>query len=403
MKLVFVIALFVISFESMSRPQYAVRRKINDCTACHFNPSGGGARNLFGKTVGSRNHKMGKLSKQDLFSIDYRAVSINTAKAKNDNPNGSGIMTSNATAALPVAQEDDGSEVHAVASYDFGGFGSAARETYAKFTTTSNGGIVPKSVLVGRFNIPFGLLTDEHRTYTKKQTNTSINVFEMGAMISGNPHYAFHYDLAMVEGYQKNAGYPSAGNDYGVVLNLRYNFNNSPVFVGASGLYNKGQVNSTTGEIRDEDPWAAALYAAVSLDHITNKKLKGSFITEVVLAHHFNRPEFNSGLSYFVNKTDSATYYAEIQDKHSLGLMARLDLDITEKWSLFYKVDSFAPDEEHLKDQFLLSTIGAKYWYNSNVDIDVRYEKTEIKREGIEETKVSASKDKFLIIGRIWI
>jgi hypothetical protein len=171
-----------------------------------------------------------------------------------------------------------------------------------------------------------------------------------------------------------------------------------------SGLYNKGQINNETpAEIREEDPWAASLYSAVSLDHLTNRFLKGSFLAEVVVAHHFNRSVFNKNIGYFVDAAKSSTYNDEIQDKHSIGAMMRLDLDLSNKWSVFYKIDAFAPDEENLKDQFLINTIGFKYWYNSNVDIDMRAETTEIRREGIEDTGVSASKDKILIIGRIWI
>lgn len=388
---------------SFSRPQYAIRNKLNDCTACHFNPSGGGARNVFGKSNGSRKFKIGPYSKQDLFSLDYRAASINSTKAKNENPNGTGIMTSNATAAIPVVQEEDGSEIHAVASYDLGGFGAGARETYARFTTSSFGGLSPQNIVFGKFNIPFGLLTEEHRSYTNKQTNTGSNNFEMGVMFSGNPHYSFHYDLAFVEGYQKGAGYPDAGNNYGVVLNLRYNFNNSPLYVGLSGLYNKGQINSETGEIREFEPWAVSTHSALSLDHLTGKILKGSLLAEFVVAHNFNRPEFNSGIGYFINPTESAAYYSEVQDKHSFGAKLRLDLDLSKRWSVFYKLDAFAPDHEHLKDQFLLTSLGLKFWYKSNVDIDLRLEKAEIKRAGIEETGVSASKDKILALARIWL
>ena len=386
-----------------ARPQYAVRHKIIDCMSCHYNSAGGGARNRFGKSAGSKDFKMSELSKQDIFSADIRAMNLNTTEKKNQNSNGSGIMTSNATAALPITYNDDGSEVHAVASYDFGGFGPGARETYLRFTTDSNGDLKPQSVIIGKFNIPFGLLTDEHRTYTRKQTNSSLNKFEMGAMISGNPHYAFHYDLAYVEGYQKSAGYPDAGNNYGAVLNLRYNFNNSPVFIGLSGVYNKGQVNSSTGDIRENDPWATSLYSAFSLDHISNKFLRGSILAEVVLAHNFNRPEYNSALSDFINSKESPTYYNEIIDKHSVGAMVRIDLELSKRWSVFYKYDAFAPDQEHIKDRYTIDSTGFKYWYNANIDLDIRFEKTDIKREGIKETGVNASKDKVLILGRVWI
>ncbi len=394
MKILSLAFLLFLSSEIWARPQYAVRRKLVNCMSCHFNPAGGGPRNIFGKSVAFRSHKPGVFSKQDLVSVDYRAVSINTAKAKNENPNGEGIMTSTVSGAVPVVQNDDGSDIHAIATYDFGGFAPKARETYARFTGTSEGVLT-----VGRFNIPFGLVTDEHRTYIRKMTKTDLNMFEMGMMYSDTPVGGLHYDLAVVNGYQNAGGLPDAGNNYGVVANIRTNFNSSPVMLGLSGLYNKGQINPTTGQIRENDPWALSVYGGFSLE----KLVPGSFVAEVSYAHNFNRPEYNPNLGYFINAVESPTYYAEVQDKHAVGLMSRIDINFTQKWTLFYKVDAFAPDQEHMKDIFLLNSLGMRHWYSSNVDIDFRYEHAEIRREGLEDTGTRAGMSKFLILGRIWI
>ena len=80
------IALIFLGITSLSfaRPQYAVRRKVNDCMACHFNPAGGGARSIFGKSVTARGGKLGYYSKQDLISADFRMVNINKTKKKNE-------------------------------------------------------------------------------------------------------------------------------------------------------------------------------------------------------------------------------------------------------------------------------------------------------------------------------
>jgi len=400
----FFIILFLLSFVSaaFARPQYAVRKKIISCSACHFNPAGGGARNIFGKAVGSRTFPMGLNSKQDYFSFDFRAININTTEEREKNPNGSGIMTSNVSAAIPVNVLDNGSTTYAVAAYDLGGFGPGARETYARFSPANSDDSLPMYVVVGKFNIPFGLLTDEHRTYTRKQTNTDYNKFEMGFMLSGTPHHSFHYDIALVEGYQKAAAYPSAGDNRGYVFNLRYNFNQSPVILGLSGLYNEGQVDSN-GKTRNGNPMAAAVYTAVSLDHITNKRIEGSWLLEISMAKNYNRSEYNSSMSYFINPTQSSTYYNEILDKKSIGMMTRFDIDLSKSWASFYKLDIFAPDKEYFKDHFLIHSVGFKYWYSANVDIDLRYEKAKIGRDGIAETGVSAAKDKILIIGRMWL
>jgi hypothetical protein len=381
--------LFVFSFKVFARPQYAVQRNIVSCTACHYSPAGGGVKNIFGKSVASHDLGRGKFSNQDLVSADLRAMALSSIKETHNNSNGTGLMSGVISGAVPLAQYNNGSQGHMVASYDFAGFAPSSREVFARWQTASNGGLKPKHVVVGKFNIPFGLLSDSHRDYIRQQSKTSLNEFEMGAMISGNFSPSNHYDLALVQGFQEAGGIPSTGVTWGMIPNFRYMFSSFPAYVGLSGLYYKSGTK--------ESPWAASFYTAAALSE------KVTFLTEVVMADNLNDPNImNNYLVKFVDTTLSPNYYNNLLDKRSLGGLIRLDYKLTPNFSPFIKVDLLAPDDNHLQDHYVRNGFGFRYWFNSNMEMDGVYEKTKIGREGIEETKVYSSKDRIIFTGHVW-
>jgi hypothetical protein len=61
---------------ALARPQYAVKRGIVSCTACHYSSAGGGTKNIFGKAVASHNLGRGRYSNQDLVSMDLRFFQV---------------------------------------------------------------------------------------------------------------------------------------------------------------------------------------------------------------------------------------------------------------------------------------------------------------------------------------
>ncbi len=165
------IAATVVTPSILAKPQYAVRTKQISCTACHYSPSGGGPRRFFGKGYGSHGLGTGVYNNTELVTADIRAISMYMTKKTSKNANGSGIMSTTIGAGVPIIKNEDGSQFHAVINYEAGGFGpNGAKETYVRYEAGSEVGFKPQHITVGKFLIPFGLLTDEHRTYTKKQT-----------------------------------------------------------------------------------------------------------------------------------------------------------------------------------------------------------------------------------------
>lgn len=379
-----------------AKPQYAVRTKQISCTSCHYSPSGGGPRRLFGKAYGSHALGSGVYSSNELLTADIRAVSMYMTKETSKNANGSGIMSTTIGAGVPIVTNEDGSEYHAVINYEAGGFGpNGTKETFVRYQSSLDEGFSPQHITVGKFIIPFGLLTDEHRTFTKKQSNTSINSYEFGAMFSGNIKSNLHYDIAIVEGFQKNAGIPDKEIKWGTVANVRWNPGFSSLMLGASATFNKSLVRKS--------PWAAVAYSMLSLDEFTNSTIKGSFISELVLAQHFNNEANNSLISEFVNSSSSESYYNEIEGKKSLGALVRFDIELTKKLNSFYKLNLMALDKANLKDYYMRNSIGLKYYINSNIDVEGRFEIAKIRRAGIAETKVAASRsNRLIMLGHVW-
>ncbi len=165
--------------------------------------------------------------------------------------------------------------------------------------------------------------------------------------------------------------------------------------LGASGTYNKSLVRKS--------PWAISGYSMVSLDDLTSAWLKGSFISELVLAQHFNNESNNSLIKEFINSSDSENYFNEIEGKKSLGLYARFDIELTKRLNLFYKLNVLALDKSHLQDYYLRQGLGLKYFINSNIDVEGRFEKAKVRRAGIAETNVAAARsNRILMLGHVW-
>lgn len=387
--LTFTILVFVNANTASARPQYMVKRQINSCTACHFSPAGGGPRNIFGKAAGQKQLERGLYSGQDLISSDIKALYISSVKDTHSNMNGAGLMSATVSGAIPLIQYSDGQRGDLIATYDFGEFGTGSREIYMHWQTTSIKGIKPKNIIVGKLNIPFGLLTDEHRTYVRMQSYSSLNQFEFGGMFSGDPTAKSHYDLAIVQGFQKSGASPKNGLNWGIVPNIRTYLGDLPIYIGASWLYFKSGTSKS--------PWAASLYSAAAITQ------NFSIISEVVLTQHFNDNNvIGNFLPRFVSPTTNQSYYNDIVDKKSVGALVRFDYDVDQRLTLFYKADVLAPDKRHLKDYYIMNGIGFRYWFNSNMDIDVRYEKAIVRRQGIKQSGVYASKDRVLSVARIW-
>ena len=129
-----------------------------------------------------------------------RAILTTTGEVRQSR-NGLGLMEVLGAVNVPVV-EDKSSATNFVASYYFGAFSQAVglRDTYLRWQHKDSQ--LLEYVTVGKFTAPFGLLTDEHRTYARWQTRSTWNNYNMGAMLSGELTQGLHWDFAVVNGFQ---------------------------------------------------------------------------------------------------------------------------------------------------------------------------------------------------------
>ena len=384
--LLLVITTISFSQTAQARPHYAVRHGFTKCTTCHLSPAGGGPRNATGKAFGQRGYTPGPYNTQDVWSAEVRGLYFYP-----ENPTGgkggAGVMATNLSANLPVfADENSKRELRAVLSHNVGGFPAGAgspREVFLRWELKDNSdGFAPEYALLGRFVAPFGILTDEHRTYTKLQTKSTWNDLDMGALFSGDPASYFHYDLALVNG-QKTAGAGVAqGNaaTWGGVLNLRFLPTSTFVGFGLSGLHYE--------KVKDQDsPSAAAAYLMLSLDKLTGNSVNGSFLAEYVVAQGWN-----STLNNFFTDPN---YQTSVTDSESEGWYGLITWDVTEKLSLNYKYDQFTPDRRFPADTYIRHGAGLKYYLGPNLFTLLRVEKADAthptEKDGTEKGALDAS------------
>ena len=350
-----------------ARPEYAARYHVNRCTVCHVSSVGGGVRNKNGKLYGLRNLGVNAFSTQDLISADIRALYYQPEKPSST-PGGLGIMAANVSANVPVHNltlKTPGLRV--VLSENVGGFPGGAggpRDAYAriKYYSDNETHWYPQYVLLGRFHAPFGVMNDEHRTYTKIQTKTTWHDFEMGAMFSGDPLESLHYDLALVNG--KKTGGVSLGSgvatQWGSVLNFRWTPAKLPLVLGFSSSYLDGLQGG-------HSPFSGSLYSIVTLDKITHYHVRGSVILEYVEAKFWN-----SSISNFIS---DSSYQTAVQDSQSTGWWAQFNYELNPRWTLNYKYDQLILDKKFPGDGYIRNGFGFTYVADANVLLKARLEK----------------------------
>ncbi len=361
--LFFTLFLLVIVFslqESFARPGYAIKHRINQCTACHFSPAGGGARNVNGKYYGARNYSPPKLSSQDLFSSDVRSIYY-LPRSSAEHSGGLGVMAVNLSGSLPIkeAKKENETEIRLNLTHNLGGFPSGSggpRDAFirVRFMGETETSWLPKHIIFGRFITPFGILTDEHRTYTKLQTTSSWNDFEMGALFSGDPFDWLHYDLTLSNGAKTGGTSFSVDGArlWGGGINLRWMPSFLPFALGASTTYHPkaGGASAAT---------ATAFYSMLSFDRLTSHFFDASLVFEAVFSRYWN-----SNINNFFS---NSTYQSSVENSPARGFFIQLDWDLSSKIVLTYKFDLFAPNTAFPSDFFRRHGAGVKYYFGPNL------------------------------------
>lgn len=376
---------------SLARTEYSAKEKLS-CTACHVTPWGGGPRNVFGKTYGNHGYSGSLTSTNDLFYGDLRSIAYFTGHAT-ERTTGVATMAASATANVPVVRsEDGGNETRAVVTYNIAPLsGAYLREGYLRLQHGKS------HATVGHFYVPFGLLTDEHRTYTRIQTHMTENDFDTGAALSGEFLESFHLDFALVNDFQSGGSLNQSDVKWGGVFNLRWNSAVLPFFLGVSASYEH--------TVRTPEPLALSTYIALSLDRLSGNSLHGSLQFERVDAKNWNHPavntgQVNPGLGDFFG---AASFLNSVREAHSLGYFGQARYDFVRGFAAIYKFDWLALDWQATGDSFARHGVGFRAQLNANVYLDARYEFASVGRAEVMNSDALAAQNDFFASLRLWL
>ncbi len=396
--------LVTLTISAQARPEYALQRTTN-CITCHALPMGAGPRNVFGKIFGSRSYKTAETSNSDLYYGDFRAEYFSPIEKPREagKANGLALMVAAASVNVPIRIRDDGSSLRAVLTYDMGILSQGTREAVFLWTLpTEKNVFLPDQVLFGRFYAPFGLLSDEHRTYTKMQTRTAFRDFNMGGLMAWDFSDNMHLDLAVTDG-NPQAGSLSTGDvESAVFANLRWIPSALPFLFGVSYTHHESQVNDPASTLITPVGQAGAGYLGIDFNRITSGRWNAVVTGETVIAKGFNG---NTEMASFFFPSDgtASAYQNAVSSSQSRGYYSQFKWDITRNITFMYKFDYLQPDVRFPGDYFLRNGIGFRYQFESNEIVYLRYEKSTVTRPEIQNSSAFTAYDDIWLMLRIWI
>jgi hypothetical protein len=375
---IILMALFFAAPIAFARPEYATTNNVMSCTACHLSETGGGSRNVNGKLFGAHGLEINPALAQDYVYVDTRFVyyypeNVTTSKG------GMGVMAGivGAHAALDAAQR-----VHLVLEHNVAGFAAAPnRDVYAQFRFND----YPKyswfeALQVGRQRVPFGIVTDEHRTYTRILTATSYFDYETGLMLSGTPSERWHYDLALVSGEKSPGTAPVTGGAvrFGTVANVRYM--PGPLTLGLSGQFHDHKKHKENRE-------ALSLYSVISLARWTGNQVPMTVSLEHVRAWNWDSQLMTQGFA------SSPEYVASLRTSVAHAWLASADYWFSPRFAVLYKYDRLTPDRDFPSDVYDRHGIGFKWYVAPNTIVMVRTEKARATHPSETPVRSTAAQD----------
>ncbi len=414
--LFFLFLLFVVFYFTqnvlLARPEYAAKVGIVNCSACHYSPFGGGPRQINGKYFGARQNPFGKNSMLENFSFDLK---INTLYPRDAEKNTNGVAIMNAIgAAHPHLNEvpglEGGVKSQLVADYNFGVLGAGTlRNAYVLFPLKEeNDYSFFSSFMFGKFNIPFGLMTDEHRHYLRMQSKTTYNEFDTGVALSGDPSRRIHYDMILTSANTLgggSGGFTSADaanpeSRYGYGLNLRHDIQPMPWLIGASWFAQKSLVFDT--------PTSYSIYAIYS-GYRRNTPRPFTLLFEVVRSKGWNNSSGNGTtpnnptLATFFLPSSLSTYADTVKEAKSLGMSSELQWDFSTKYMALYRYEQLQLDQKFPGERFERHSIGVKNYFMANASIQFRVEQARSRVQGIEVGQAPATRDYYYAIFNYWL
>jgi hypothetical protein len=358
---------------SLAYPRYAVEHRITQCTACHVSTAGGGLLNLDGKAFGSHGYQPSVFAQQEYVGAEWRYLYFKSQDS-NITRDGSGLMAAIFGVNIPVIHKgpESFSDIRLVFNHSFSGFASD-RDTYLQFKFNNDDEHKALQYLeVGRLQVPFGVRTDEHRTYTRMITQTTYNDFVSGIGVSGLPVEPLHYDVMLVNG---DVGYTPGqlavekSNKWGGVANVRWTspYRNLPVILGASGM--------SIDRLTTPHATAESFYGLASLGRWTQGRVPVTVTVEYVQSKNLNVS--NPDLGAFVTDPN---YFTSIADSKSEGVLFQADWDVYEQLVLTLKAEEMILDMDFPGDVYRRYGLGATYYFGPGLSVMARYELASVGR-----------------------
>lgn len=347
LKILLILASLFFTLKALARPEYAARDSIN-CIQCHVSPWGGGARRSYGKVYGARDLSTAAHLEDDWYYLDSRFLmtfgsggSKGKEAAAPSSGGHSGGSKKNGLMTNQVYLKKEFLEDYTAAfNYDLGSFAPGLREAYVMLKQDSY------SVMGGQFYLPFGLLTDEHRTYTKMLSATGIRDYDKGVILSKSFEDKYNLDVGILQGFNS---LNQQSSDGGFILNFRYLPEDFPLLAGVSYVQHLSQ---------KFNPAALSLYGV----YIFDDYFKGSLSLEYVMAKGFNDARVNARyIPRLVPHHLQQTYGEEVADKVAGAAYMEFRYEVHPQVILLYKFDYLVLDQSKPENVMTRNGLGLRY------------------------------------------
>ena len=314
---------------------------------------------------------------------------------KNQN-NGLALMVAAPSVNVPIIDEPDVSSLRMLATVDFGTLSSGAREILLLWQPSFKDGWLPTSIMFGKFYLPYGLLTDEHRTYVRMQSKTSLRDYEMGVSLGWDAPELLHFDLSLTNGFQSAGGFTNADLRYAITPNLRWNPPNLPFMLGASYSRHISE--------KGVNPYSLSGFGALSLGRLSGGLIKGSILGEYCVSRYWNEATRNERMGFFYSSVDTSGFQQAVSESQSAGYYIETNLTLNQRFTLVYKFDDLRLDLRFSGDSFQRHGAGFNWHLLSNLILMTRLEIAVVHREALKTLlDAKAAQSVGLAMLRLWL
>src|SRR3989338_8528522 len=421
------IILFLIFLTSplLAREQYALKEGVN-CSACHYNPSGGGALNIQGRYYERHDFSLhgyteyltslkkmisGKKDKKD-DSSEFIAAALERLSLQ-------GNLRSQFKYTIDRPKDvarDNFDLLDATATFGFQIHDQLTMIYSAELNTlhTSDVYIVGNGpwgtfLRIGRFTAPFGLTSDDPTImvrslyglpYYLKDTGVTLGYEQKGAFLNISVLNAFR-QLAAASGGTNSIGDPFRG--LGLTANL--GFQSSCCIFGFSGLF---EATGDKGQGAQDYESLASLYSSISLGPVhLSAEVDGGYKKGIGTG---NQTGLEADASPFPVKRATAEYtepyYGKFTTKNrdfgdiSVGAFTKVTIDIIPKrWDVSAQYDMLTGNFEFLGDAPIRITGATKFypWKNFSLEPQLKFNQSP---SGASDNAKKRNKHQFLVYAK---